>query len=193
MEKKSVELNKGKIKLKVSEVPCVGHLLTIDGLKPDPSKTEAIQNMSWPTNVKGVQWLVGIENYLTRFLKNLADICNPLHQLTSLDAKWHWSAAHKNAFKRIKQATTQASVLRYLNPAQETVLQCNTSNTGLGPTLLQNGQPIGICTPESNYTQTEKELLAMCLEQRNVIKKCVYQKGQQTTGGCLQRASYRSS
>lgn len=34
MEKKSVELNKGKIKLKVSKVPCVGHLLTID-----PSKT----------------------------------------------------------------------------------------------------------------------------------------------------------
>ena len=34
MEKKSVELNKGKIKLKVSKVPGVGHLLTID-----PSKT----------------------------------------------------------------------------------------------------------------------------------------------------------
>ena len=33
----------------------------------------------------------------------------------------------------------------------------------------------------------------MCLEQRNLIKKCVYQKGQQTTGGYLQRASYRSS
>ena len=39
MKKKSVELNKGKIKLKMSEVPCVGHLLTIDGLKLDPSKT----------------------------------------------------------------------------------------------------------------------------------------------------------
>ena len=162
MEKKSVELNKGKIKLKVSEVPCVGHLLTIDGLKPDPSKTEAIQNMSWPIQCERCS-MAG------------------------------WSEAHKNAFKRIKQATTQAPVLRYLNPAQETVLQCNTSTTGLGPTLLQNGQPTGICTPERNYTQIEKELLAMRLEQRNLIKKCVYQKGQQTTGGYLQRASYRSS
>ena len=25
----------------------------------------------------------------------------------------------------------------------------------------------------------------MCLEQRNLIKKCVYQKGQQTTGGII--------
>ena len=58
MEKKSVELNKGKIKLKVSKVPGVGHLLTID-----PSKTWADQS-----NVNGVQWLVGIENYLTRLL-----------------------------------------------------------------------------------------------------------------------------
>ena len=49
-------------------------------------------------------------------------------------------------------------VLRYLNLAQETALQCNTSNTGLGPTNLENGQPISIHTPESNYTQIEKEL-----------------------------------
>ena len=94
----------------------------------------------------------------------------PSKPTDQLDANWHWSEAHKNAFKRIKQATTQAPVLRYLNPAQETVLQCNTSTTGLGPTLLQNGQPTGICTPERNYTQIKKELLAMCLEQRNLIK-----------------------
>ena len=112
---KGVKLNKEKFKLRMTEVPYVGHVLTKDGLKPDPSKIEAIQKMSRPSDVKGVQRVVGLANYLTRFLENLADICEPLRQLTRKDAEWHWSDEHENAFQRIKQAATQAPVLRYLS------------------------------------------------------------------------------
>jgi len=138
----------------MTEVPYVGHVLTKDGLKPDPSKIEAIQKLSRPSDVKGVQRIVGLANYLTRFLENLADICEPLRQLTRKDAEWHWSEEHENAFQRIKQAATQAPVLRYLNPAEETVLQCDTSDTGLGATLLQNGQPVAYAS--RSLTDTER-------------------------------------
>ena len=40
---------------------------------------------SRPSDVKGVQRIVGLANYLTRFLENLADICEPLWQLTRKD------------------------------------------------------------------------------------------------------------
>ena len=150
----------------MTEVTYVGHELTKDGLKPDPSKIEAIQKMSRPSDVKGVQRVVGLGNYLTRFLENLADICEPLRQLTLKDAEWHWSEEHENAFQRIKQAATQAPILRYFNPADETVLQCNASDTGLGATLPQNGQPVAyayrsLTDTERNYAQIEKELLAI--------------------------------
>ena len=163
---KGVKLNKEKFKLRMSEVPYVGHLLTKDGLKPDPSKIEAIQKMSRPSDVKGVQRIVGLANYLTRFLENLADICEPLRQLTRKDSEWHWNEEHENAFLRIKQAATQAPVLRYFNPAEDTVLQCDASDTGLGATLLQNGQPVAYASrsltdTERNYAQIEKELLAI--------------------------------
>ena len=97
--------------------------------------------------MKGVQGIVGLANYLTRFLENLADICEPLRQLTRKDAEWRWGKEHENAFQRIKQAATQAPVLRYFNPAEETVLQCDASDTGLGATLLQNGQPASYVCP----------------------------------------------
>jgi len=43
---KGVKLNKEKFKLKMTEIPYVGHVLTRDGLKPDPSKIDAIKRMS---------------------------------------------------------------------------------------------------------------------------------------------------
>ena len=51
---KGVKLNKEKFKLRMTEVPYIGHVLTKDGLTPDPSKIEAIQKMSRPSDVKGV-------------------------------------------------------------------------------------------------------------------------------------------
>ena len=150
----------------MTEIPYVGHVLTRDGVKSDPSKIDAIQNMSRPTDVKGVQRLVGLANYLARFLEKLADIFEPLRQLTHKDTDWHWSEVHENAFTRIKEAATQAPVLRYFDPAQKTVLQCDASDTGLGATLLQNGQPVAYASrsltdTERNYAQIEKELLAI--------------------------------
>ena len=161
-----MKLNKEKFKLRMSEVPYVGHLLTKDGLKLDPSKIEAIQKMSRPSDVKGVQRIVGLANYLTRFLEKLADICEPLRQLSRKDSEWHWNEEHENAFLRIKQVATQAPVLRYFNPAEDTVLQCDASDTGLGVRLLQNGLPVvyasrSLTDTELNYAQTEKELLAI--------------------------------
>ena len=130
---KGVKLNKEKFKLKMTEIPYVGHVLTREGLKPDPSKIDAIKEMSRPTDVKGVQWLVGLANYLTRFLEKLqlADICEPLRELTRKDADWHWSNVHESAFKKIKEAASQAPVLRHFDPTKETVLQCDASDTGL--------------------------------------------------------------
>ena len=43
---------------KCSQVPFIGHLLTREGLKPDPWKVEAICNMSKPEDVQAVQHFV---------------------------------------------------------------------------------------------------------------------------------------
>ena len=39
---KNLKFNKDKLKLRLTSVPYIGHLLTTRGLKPDPNKTEAI-------------------------------------------------------------------------------------------------------------------------------------------------------
>lgn len=59
-----------------------------------------------------------------------------------------------------------APVLRYFDAKEATTLQCDTSDTGLGATLLQRGQPIAyasrpLTATERNYAQIEKELLSV--------------------------------
>lgn len=41
--------------------------MTADGLKIDPEKIRAVRDMPIPTDVKGVQRLMGMVNYLSKF------------------------------------------------------------------------------------------------------------------------------
>ena len=50
---RNLKLNKKKARLRQQEVPFIGHILTPEGLKPDPHKVEAIAGMPDPTDVPG--------------------------------------------------------------------------------------------------------------------------------------------
>ena len=66
-KQKNIKLNSDKFKLRQKEATYIGHLLTADGLKIDPEKVRAIGHMPKPTDVKGVQRLLGMVNYLAKF------------------------------------------------------------------------------------------------------------------------------
>ena len=53
-QERSVKLNKEKMKLRRSEVPYIGNVLTDKGLKPDPDKIKAMLEMPKPTDVAGL-------------------------------------------------------------------------------------------------------------------------------------------
>ena len=75
---RNLKLNKEKVKLRMTEVPYIGHLLTSEGIKPDPKKVEAVQKMPQPTDVPSVKRFLGMVNYLSKFLPNLSTITEPL-------------------------------------------------------------------------------------------------------------------
>ena len=47
---RNLKLNRGKCHFRMSEVHYVGHVLSADGVKPDPKKVEAIIAMPTPAN-----------------------------------------------------------------------------------------------------------------------------------------------
>lgn len=163
---RGVNLNKKKLKLLCKEIPYMGYLVTADGLKPDPEKIEAVCNMPKPSNVKAVRRFCGFVNYLAKFLPRLAEVLEPIQQLTHKEASWQWQHEHDVAFEKVKKLVTQAPLLKYYDPNEELTVQCDASDKGLRAALMQNGQPVAFASraltdPETRYAQIEKEMLAV--------------------------------
>ena len=118
-----VKLNKKKLKLLCKEIPYMGHLVTADGLRPDPEKIEAVHNMPKPDNVKAVRRFCGFVNYLAKFLPRLAEVLEPIQQLTRKDVPWQWQHEHEAAFEKVKELVTEAPLLKYYNPGEELTVQ----------------------------------------------------------------------
>ena len=162
----NLKLNKSKVKLRKTEVKFMGHVISNEGLKPDPDKVSAIKNMPKPTSNSEVQTLLGFVNYLSKFLPKLSDVSAPLRELTISRAKFTWARQHDEAFATIQQLVIQHPVLKFYNEEEEATIQTDASDKGLGAVLLQNGQPVAFASrtlskTEQRYATIEKECLAI--------------------------------
>ena len=163
---RNLKLNRNKLKLKLKELTFIGHLITDKGIEPDPAKVKAVENMPTPKDVTAVKSFLSFVTYLSKFLPKLSDISEPLRQLTRQGVEFVWTESQESAFNEIKRLVTSKPVLRYYDANEELVLQCDSSQNGLGAALLQNGQPIAFASralteTERRYAQIEKELLAV--------------------------------
>lgn len=65
---RGIKLNAGKVAVNKTSVSYIGHVLSPEGVKADPSKVEATVNMKRPTDMNGVRRIMGTVNYLAKFL-----------------------------------------------------------------------------------------------------------------------------
>ena len=138
-----MKLNKKKLS---KEIPYMGHLITADGLKPDPGKIDAVRNMPKPKDVKAFRRFCGFVNYLAKFLSQLSKVLKPIQQLACKDVPWQLQHEHNAAFEKVKDLVTQVPLLKYCSPIEELTVQCDASDKKLGTTLKQNGQPIAFAS-----------------------------------------------
>ena len=103
----------------------MGHVVSNSGLKPDPTKIEAIVKMKPPTDKAGVE---------RHAMRPISDLARP-------DVEWTWDSVHDKAFEEIKRLLTKAPVLAYFDSTKELLIQCDASGQGLGAALLQEGRP----------------------------------------------------
>lgn len=125
--------------------------------------------MPKPENVHAVQQFLGFVNYLAKFMPHLSDVCEPLRHLADRDAVWAWLPKHDKALETVKNVVTHHPVLKYYDVKEPVTIQCDSSETGLGATLLQEGQPVAFASrslspTEQRYAQIEKECLAIVFE-----------------------------
>ena len=69
---RNIRLNKAKFDFKCLQVTFIGHLLSSEGVKPDPRKIDGIVNMETPVDVQGVQRLIGMVKFRSSSLTCLS-------------------------------------------------------------------------------------------------------------------------
>ena len=138
-----------------TSVTFLGHILSANGVSPNPEKVAKIKDWPTPKTPKEVHSFVGLASYYRRFIPNFAKWAGPLHALivpASFKQKirrgemkksdlpeFQWTPACQEGFDQLKKALTEAPVLAYPDYSKPFVLETDASLKGLGAVLSQKG------------------------------------------------------
>lgn len=170
-----LQANKFFCKLKkctffAKELKYLGYIVNEQGIKPDPAKVEAILKWQPPKNIHELRQFLGMTNQFHRFIQGYATLTLPFnHLLSSKAGAWGeevWTSELLQAFELLKKQLTEYPVLVLPDFKKPFVLIADASDFAMGAMLMQDGHPVAYISkafhgPEKNYTQTEKELLAV--------------------------------
>ena len=72
-EETNLKLNPKKCKIRVDQVTYIGHVLSGEGIRPDPEKMKAITEYPAPQNKQELQRCLGVINYISKLIQNFSD------------------------------------------------------------------------------------------------------------------------
>ena len=108
----NLKLNKHKCQIKKHKINYIGYILTKDGLRPDPMKTNAIMKMPLPENREELQ------TFLVRMLTYLNNSSFPCYSTTTSPVgKGHWMTfwGWSNEELYGTEETSYGSPVKYFN------------------------------------------------------------------------------
>lgn len=163
-----IQLDKSEFLKK--EVQFLGHIITSDGVKPNPEKIRAITNYPIPKTTKEIKGFLGLLGYYRKFIKDFAKITKPFTNCLKKGVKIEHNETFIKTFEDCKNLLTNDPILQYPNFEMPFNLTTDASNYALGGILSQgtigSDKPIAYASrtlnpAEQNYSTIEKELLAI--------------------------------
>uniref|UniRef100_A0A1I8BLI1 RNA-directed DNA polymerase n=1 Tax=Meloidogyne hapla TaxID=6305 RepID=A0A1I8BLI1_MELHA len=135
-----------------SELKFLGHIVSKEGIKPDPEKKSIIQKLQRPKDGN-------------------ARVRGPLDKLLQKNIEWKWEDEQETSFEKIKSILSSDLLLTHFDPQFEIIVTADASNYGVGA-MISHKFPDGsekaieyasksLSQSEKNYGQIEKEGLAL--------------------------------
>ena len=166
----NLKLGGNKCTLARKSVVFLGHVVSAEGLQPDPRLVESIRKMPVPESVTQVRAFLGLVGYYRRFIKSFSDIASPLNALLEKGKIFNWTQECQEAYENLREKLMSDSLVTYPDFSLPFRLYTDASNKGLGAVLAQKqeGREKVICyasrtlnKSEQNYSATKKECLAI--------------------------------
>nr|GEV39765.1 DNA-directed DNA polymerase [Tanacetum cinerariifolium] len=163
-------LNWEKTHFMVKEGIVLGHKISKNEIEVDKAKVDVIAKLPHPTTVKGIRSFLGHDGFYRRFIQDFSKIARPMTRLLEKDTPFLFSKECVEAFQTIKRKLTEAPILIAPNWDMPFELMCDASDFAIsvvpGQRQEKHFRPIHYASKtmtetESNYTTTEKEMLAV--------------------------------
>jgi hypothetical protein len=178
------------------EIPVLECLVGRYGVRPDPDKVKTIAEWPVPQNVKQLRQWLGLANYLHKYMRNYAEIVQPLTKLLRTENEYIWTDEQQSAFDSVKASLQSAPILALPDFSKTFHVVCDASKFAIGCALMQHDdegyervvsyQSRQLKPAERNYLVQDKELLAM---KYALVKFRVYLMGGKTFGIYMDHAS----
>ena len=68
-----------------NSVTCLDHVISAEGVSVGTDRIQAIQKLKTPKSLKGLRFILGVLNFVRRFMPNFAEVTAPLVALTRKD------------------------------------------------------------------------------------------------------------
>ena len=162
--KQGLIFNSNKCHISQPQITFYRIIFSAQGMKHDPIKIQALQDIPTPQNQEQLQSFLGLVNYLQPFLPDIATKTTFLWEHVS---QWDWNPSTDNSFQKLKQWICNAllkTTLTFYDRNQPLTIQTDGSEYGVGAALLQNNKPISFTSKtltdvETHYTNIEPECL----------------------------------
>ncbi len=183
LDSDNYRLKRSKLLIAQTEIPLLGHIISSSPtgtlFKPDPRNGSAILNLRPPSNLSELRSFLGCCNFYSSFIKNFAELTEPLHRLTRKNVQFEWESPCQKSFDVLKSRIASPEALVPFNPNLQTFLTTDASDVGLGAVLsqLQNGmdRPIAfaaktLLSSERNYSTPEREALGYVFGAQSIFR-----------------------
>lgn len=113
LDEADLRLKAFKCTLRRENIIYLGHEISAEGIRPDPSKIKTIIDITIPSNKTELRHFLGICGYYRKFIKNFSKIALPLYKLTHEDVTYSWSEVQQESFDILKNLLTQTPILSH--------------------------------------------------------------------------------
>ncbi|KAL5505541.1 hypothetical protein EMCRGX_G006991 [Ephydatia muelleri] len=166
-----LRLKVSKCRFAQAKVQYLGHVVSAQGVEPDPAKIQAVATYPVPRNVKELRQFLGLSNYYRRFVQDYSRIAGPLFKLTQKSVRqYNWNECCTEAFQELKRRLTNPPILAFPRFDCKFLLATDASDSAIGAVLsqVQEGAEKVIAywsrqltKAERNYSTIEREALAI--------------------------------
>ncbi|KAA3465687.1 DNA/RNA polymerases superfamily protein [Gossypium australe] len=156
-------LRENKCEFWLREVTFLGHVVSAEGIRVDPRKTEAVLDWKLPKSVAEIRSFLGLAGYYRRFVEGFSLIAAPMTKLLRKGVPFVWTEKQQESFDKLKKILTEAPILIQPEAGKEFTVYCDASHTGLGCVLMQEGKVVAYASRqlrphEVNYPTHDLEL-----------------------------------